>query len=185
MPRPGSKIEKSKDFKGSMIKILKSLKPWHFIITVSLILAMTSAIISLIAPNKLSDLTNYITEGIKPNMNENTINDIMSSDKIKPQDKATFMEFLNKVKQEENSDKVFKLIDELPESVYEVVKPNMNTTKIEKLAVLLATLYIISSIFGYIQQLLMATVTNNYSKKLRSNINNKIEKLPLKYFDNH
>jgi ATP-binding cassette subfamily B protein len=31
----------------------------------------------------------------------------------------------------------------------------------------------------------MANVSNNYSKMLRGNITNKINKLPLKYFDNH
>ena len=73
MPRPGSKIEKSKDFKGSVKKMLSSLKPWRIAITISFILAISAAIISIITPNKLSDLTNYITEGLKPNMNETTI----------------------------------------------------------------------------------------------------------------
>ena len=29
MPRSGGKIEKSKDFKGSMIKLFKSIKKWE------------------------------------------------------------------------------------------------------------------------------------------------------------
>ena len=39
MPRPmRGGNEKSKDFKGSMIKIIKSLKPWYTGIIVSLVL---------------------------------------------------------------------------------------------------------------------------------------------------
>ena len=39
MPRPGSKIEKSKDFKGSMKKLTKSLKKWYLGIIIALVLA--------------------------------------------------------------------------------------------------------------------------------------------------
>ena len=72
MPRPGGPgpraTEKSKDFKGSMLRLFKNLKPWKYIMGLALCLAMISAILSLIAPDKLSDLTDTITEGISPNI---------------------------------------------------------------------------------------------------------------------
>ena len=68
MPRPGGPrgrtMEKSKDFKGSMKRLLANLKKWHVLIVVSLVLAMIIAILALISPNKLSDLTDTITAGI-------------------------------------------------------------------------------------------------------------------------
>ena len=69
MPRPkGPRVqEKSKDFKGSMLRLLKNLKPWKYIMSIALILAMISAILSLIAPNKLSDFTDKVGEGLTPN----------------------------------------------------------------------------------------------------------------------
>ena len=69
MPRPGKNMvhEKSKDFKGSMKRLIGNLRPWKFIMFLSLFLAMTSAILSLIAPDKLSQLTDTITAGISPN----------------------------------------------------------------------------------------------------------------------
>ena len=69
MPRPGKSMvhEKSKDFKGSMKRLIGNLKPWKFIMILALFLAMTSAILSLIAPDKLSQLTDTITAGITPN----------------------------------------------------------------------------------------------------------------------
>ena len=91
MPRPGSKIEKSKDFKGSMKKIYKSLAPWKVLIVIAIILASISAIIYLIAPNKLSNLTNLITDGLKPNLSENTINNILNDENISIDDKNIFM----------------------------------------------------------------------------------------------
>ena len=65
MPRP-QKIEKSKDFKGSIKKLINSLKEYHLSIIIALVLAMFSAILSLISPNKLSQLADYITECLKP-----------------------------------------------------------------------------------------------------------------------
>ena len=63
MPRPGGPRvnEKSKDFFGSMKRLLSHLKPWKLIMMFALILAMISAILALIAPNKLSNFTDVIT----------------------------------------------------------------------------------------------------------------------------
>ena len=67
MPRP-QKIEKSKDFKGSVKKLIKSLKGYRIAILVGLLLSMISSILALVAPNKLSDITDYITVGLRPNV---------------------------------------------------------------------------------------------------------------------
>ena len=70
MPRPGrgpGNFEKSKDFKGSMLRLIKNLSPWKFIMCMALGLAMVSAILALIAPNKLSDFADLIGEGLVPN----------------------------------------------------------------------------------------------------------------------
>ena len=59
MPRPGGpKVsEKPKNFFLSMKRLIDSLKSWHVIMTIALVIAMVSSILSLIAPNKLSNLT--------------------------------------------------------------------------------------------------------------------------------
>ena len=66
MPRQ-REIESVKDFKGTLLRIFKSLNRWRYILVVSCILAMFAAILSTIAPNKLADVTDVISEGIKPN----------------------------------------------------------------------------------------------------------------------
>ena len=65
------------------------------------------------------------------------------------------------------------------------ITPDMNIVLLDKRVLFLAILYIISSIFSYVQGLLMAKVSNGYSKDLREQISIKINKLPLKYFDTH
>ena len=61
--------EKAKDFKGSIKRLVSELKE-HKIIIVALFLAMLSSILSIFAPNRLSDLTNEISKGLmQPIMN--------------------------------------------------------------------------------------------------------------------
>lgn len=65
MPRHRS-VEKSKDFVGTLKRLLKNLRAWKYLMIVSLILAMISSILSLIAPNKLSDFADEISIGLIP-----------------------------------------------------------------------------------------------------------------------
>lgn len=253
MPRPGPRTnEKSKDFFGSMKRLLKNLNPWKYVVIFALILAMVSAILSLIAPNKLSDFTDIITDGLKPNttkleeittsiMNnfdtdklQNKTFHILADSSISQEDSSNIMNLLNELKtvtSQEEAQKLFlslpdstlllliddikvdnqviskedelacikvllttdtkdtnsmlKKFDELPTSVYNLVKPRIDMDLVYKYVFFLASLYVISAIFSYIQNFSMTTVSNHFAKKLRSSISAKINKLPLKFFDTH
>ena len=65
MPRQ-REIEKVNDLKGTLIRLFKNLKNWKYLLIIAVILAMFAAILSTVAPNKLADVTDVITEGIKP-----------------------------------------------------------------------------------------------------------------------
>ena len=253
MPRPGPRTnEKSKDFFGSMKRLLKNLNPWKYVVIFALILAMVSAILSLIAPNKLSDFTDIITDGLKPNTTkleeittsimsnfdtdklQNKTFRILADSSISQEDSSNIMNLLNELKtvtSQEEAQKLFlslpdstlllliddikvdnqviskedelacikvllttdtkdtnsmlKKFDELPTSVYNLVKPKIDMDLVYKYVFFLASLYVISAIFSYIQNFSMTTVSNHFAKKLRSNISTKINKLPLKFFDTH
>ena len=295
--------EKPKDFMGSIKKLMKSLSSFRVLIFIALVLASLSSILSLIAPNKLSDLTDEITKGITintSNMKEleedltKNISDIgnilginldekmiyrvnssgiSSEDKIKFNDtlksissnqelilkyfselpdsvldiiigdstyndiyiskedkittirafsdidvdnkkfngissfpdsmkKALFpdtvidgieistddkVEFITLMAGSDSSsvNEMYKVMENLPISVQKVIGPKMDMDKINSIAILLACLYIISAIFSYIEGLSMIKVANGYAKKLRSSISEKINKLPLKFFDHN
>ncbi len=253
MPRPGPRTnEKSKDFFGSMKRLLKNLNPWKYVVIFALILAMVSAILSLIAPNKLSDFTDIITDGLKPNTTklekittsimsnfdtdklQNKTFHILADSSISQEDSSNIMNLLNELKtvtSQEEAQKLFlslpdstlllliddikvdnqviskedelacikvllttdtkdtnsmlKKFDELPTSVYNLVKPKIDMDLVYKYVFFLASLYVISAIFSYIQNFSMTTVSNHFAKKLRSSISAKINKLPLKFFDTH
>ena len=248
MPRRGPAPEKAKDFKGSMKRLIKHLGKWKFTMLLALTLALVSAMLALIAPNKLSDFADVISEGLVPNTkkieeitkqitlnlsSQETMTKLYLLDEnleLTDEEKIIVDEVLPKLQTEENKlillslpEKVLlyiledikvdntiitkqdqydmlmltskmdknnpennlSLIDELPKSIYSLVKPQINMNRIKKLAIFMGALYIISAIFNYIQSYSLTTVSNKFANQLRGNISLKINKLPLKYFDTH
>ena len=179
--------EKSKDFKGSIKRLFLSLNKWRYLVIFSLILAMVSAILALIAPNKLSKLTDTITLGLQPNISEKIVSDIMKDPSISDEDKVEFGNLLSisQNTDEKDTSKLLENMDKLPSSIYEIVKPKMDMTKIKSMVIILSILYILSSLFSYVESIIMTVISNNYAKKMRSDVSKKINKLPLKYFDAH
>ena len=59
----------------------------------------------------------------------------------------------------------------------------INFTKLHKILLTILILYIISALFNYLQGIIMAKISQKYAKDLRSKVDKKVNKLPLKYFD--
>ena len=64
-PRRGAPVEKAKDFKGAAKRLIKELKKFELLIIISLILAMFGAMLSIMAPDKLAQITDTITQGLR------------------------------------------------------------------------------------------------------------------------
>ena len=304
MPRPNSSNtnDKAKDFKKAIGRLFKELKDFKVLIFLSLILAVLGAILSILAPNKLSDLTDKISNGLvvntsnmkkittsitnslseeelqtkmpkilDMNLSSNSVKEIMASSTITNDEKKQFQEFLesmntsdqkslinnlttlspnilkiilkdseyenqkittddkiallnlskdpkninlpvniqkvllkditidnviitsteqyqflklmNKLDKNASAKDLYKQIDKAPKSIQKLVEPKMNMKSIKKLALILASMYVLSALFTFIEQISMTDVSNKFAKKLRKNISTKINKLPLKYFD--
>ena len=262
----GAPGEKANDFKSAIKRLFSELNRFKVLIVISLVLAALSSILSIVAPNKLSDLTDEISKGlvvnkenlqlltttIKNNMQEgmeslkkqqikqmesmgmsseqiqtqlSTQNsnsassefDIsnMSEDmknilfkeikidetKIPIEDQYTFLKAMNELglgttsenqKSSEEADnsnidanKLYSKIDEMPESIKTVIEPKMDMEAIQKIALFLVAIYLCSALFNYIESISMTDVANKFAKSLRTRISEKINKLPLKYFDKH
>ncbi len=69
------KGEKAKDFKGAMKRLFKELKSFRVLVAIALILAILGSVLSIIAPDKLSDLTDEISKGL--------VNPVMDMEAIK------------------------------------------------------------------------------------------------------
>ena len=101
---------------------------------------------------------------------------------ITNQDKVEFINTMSKVDLNEPT-KIYGELDKLSKNINELIKPSMDITKIKKVAFFLVTVYLISAIFSYFENILMVVASNNFAKSLRTKISKKINKLPLKYFD--
>ena len=245
MPRPGGMrvADKSKDFKGSIIRLFKNLDKWRKLLIISVVLSLLSAILSTIAPDKLSDVTNVISDGIKPNTenlekvsekiygsvmmnylisqsNNPTDNYLINNNqnmsdeaalqiisefnklstsskrelledveidgvKISVDDQIKFISITSSMDKSMVTEDLLIKLDKLPKSIKSLVEPKINMNDLKKRSLILAIIYILSSLFAYVQGVLMAHLSNGYSKKLRTDISTKINKLPLKYFDSH
>ncbi len=74
-----------------------------------------------------------------------------------------------------------KLTDEIQVGLF----GEMNINRVKQIAIILGSMYIINAIFIFIQDILMADVSNNFAKDLRTSISKKINQLPLRYYDLH
>lgn len=192
------KFEKAKDFKSAIKRLLKELNPFKALVILSLTLSVAASILSIVTPNILSKLTDKISNGIVPNMeNLVRINNEISSNFASGNAKDIEIdgvvistieqsEYLNVIKDIDKNAKVNELyskIDEFPDTIKSLIKPSMDLSGITRISVFIGCLYLISAIFNYIESISMTIVSNKFAKKLRSSISSKINKLPLKYFD--
>ena len=61
---PKHKTEKAKDFKGSLVKLMKYSKKYFPLIFCAIFLAVAGTVLIILGPNYLSDLTNHITSNM-------------------------------------------------------------------------------------------------------------------------
>ncbi len=95
---------------------------------------------------------------------------------------ATIFAILSAISQILGPNKIEDLFEVIQDGLVKI--DGINMTSFFKVAMTLIIIYLVGNVASYIQQLIMATVTQKTSRKLRSDINQKINKLPLKYFDN-
>ena len=119
--------DKSKDMKQAFIRLWAYMKKYNKWIITGSILAIAGSILNLIGPNKLSDVTDLITKGLKGG--------------------------------------------------------SINVEKIVSICIMLAVLYGIGFLLNFAQAQIMAIISQRLTQDMRKDISNKLNKLPLKYFD--
>lgn len=65
----------------------------------------------------------------------------------------------------------------------EPVLSSINMEAVRSISLLLVTFYVTSALIDIVRSFVMADITQRISKKMRTEINHKINKLPIKYFD--
>ena len=124
----GRNNDKPKDLVLGTKKLMKYLHRFMPVIIIAFIVSALGSVLSIIGPNKLSELTDIITEGLLT---------------------------------------------------------GIDLKAVANISLFLLILYLFSALFNFISGFIMATVANKFARELREKISKKINKLPLKYFDEH
>lgn len=125
-------VEKAKDFKGTMKKLMEHLSVYKYSIIIVFIFAVASATFNIVGPKILGKATTKLFEGVMAKI---------------------------------------------------AGTGNIDFNYIGRIIVILIGLYLLSALFGYIQGWIMSGIAMKVSYNLRKSISEKINRLPLKYFD--
>lgn len=74
-------------------------------------------------------------------------------------------------------------LQDMTEIITEGLMSEIDLEGIKKIGILLVVLYILSFVFHYIQGFIMTTITQKVTKRMRSEISRKINKVPLNYYN--
>ena len=130
----GAPVEKAKNFRGSMKRLLGYLKPRMGPLVAVFILAIVSTVFAVFAPKIMGHATTEIFNGL-----------------------------IGKMKH--------------------VPGAAIDFGAIGQIVVLLVGLYTVSAIFSYLQQFLMAGVSQKTVYEMRREVSDKLNRLPLSFFD--
>ncbi|PNR98549.1 ABC transporter ATP-binding protein [Petrotoga olearia] len=158
-------VEKPKNFWGSLKRLLGYLRPQLVPILFVISFAVLATIFMITAPKLMGNATNVLFEGIiSKNMPENT----------------TKEEAIQMLKLSGN-DQIAEMIG--PMNI--VPGQGVNYNRLIQILLTLLGIYGLSALFNWLQQYLMAGVSQKSIYNLRKEVDNKLSKLPLKYFDSH
>lgn len=125
-------VEKAKDFKGSIKKLVAYLGRYKFAILIVMIFAMVGTIFNVVGPKVLGKATTTLSEGL--------IAKIAGTGSI-------------------------------------------DLEKIGRILLFVLALYGVSAIFTFVQHYIMSTISQKVCYRLRKEISEKINKMPMKYFE--
>lgn len=128
-----SMMDKPKDFKSTLKRLLKYFRTYLPVLIMVCVIAVISTLLSVLAPKIISIVINSIEKTVKARMNGSIV--------------------------------------------------PMNYLFIYKFLVVLLGLYIMSSILVIIEQYFMANVSQNIVRDMRSEVQRKLTRLPLSFFD--
>ena len=177
----GAPGEKAKDFKGTVKRLVKTLRPYKWSLLVVLVFVVASTALTIAGPKILGHATNQI------------VDDYVS---IKAYD--AIMEGLPKGTTLPAGTKGETVLKNLPESVVSKIpssqletikqldlsqRPTFHFDVIRNIIFVLLVMYLLSALFSYIQGWIMTNITQKVTYQLRRDISQKINRLPLRYFD--
>ena len=175
--------EKAKDFKGTVKKLAKYLAEFRWQMLMVAIFAVGSTTFAIVSPKILGGATNQIVEDYVSIKAYETITSKLPNGASLPAG-TTGADVLKRLPNKSEIER------QIPSNQLETIKkldlsqrPEFHFEAIWRVVSLLIGLYILSAIFRYIQTWLMTQVTQTVTFRMRRQLSEKINRLPLSYFD--
>jgi len=175
--------EKAKDFKGTVKKLAKYLAEFRRQMFMVAIFAVGSTMFAIVSPKILGSATNQIVEDYVSMKAYETITSKLPNGASLPAG-TTGADVLKRLPNQS------EIESQIPSNQLETIKkldlsqrPEFHFDAIWRVVSLLIGLYILSAIFRYIQTWLMTQVTQTVTFRMRRQLSEKINRLPLSYFD--
>lgn len=175
--------EKAKDFKGTVKKLIKYLSDFRWQMLMVLVFAIGSTIFAIASPKILGSATNQIVDDYANMKAYEVITSKLPKGVSLPAG-TTGADVLNRLPNKSEIEK------QIPSSQLESIKkldlsrrPEFHFDAIWRIIILLVGMYVLSAIFRYIQTWIMTQVTQTVTFRMRQQLSEKINRLPLSYFD--
>ena len=175
--------EKAKDFKGTVKKLIKYLSDFRWQMLMVLVFAIGSTIFAIASPKILGGATNQIVDDYANMKAYEAITSKLPKGVSLPAE-TTGADVLNRLPNKSEIEK------QIPSSQLESIKkldlsrrPEFHFDAIWRIIILLVGMYVLSAIFRYIQTWIMTQVTQTVTFRMRQQLSEKINRLPLSYFD--
>ncbi|MBU3093121.1 ABC transporter ATP-binding protein/permease [Clostridium sp. CM028] len=169
-------VVKAKDFKGTLKRLLSYLKPQRTNFILVFIFAIVSTVFTIVGPKVSARALDKLFEGIMSKVGllqlhaqQGKIAALIKSDPAVAK-RPEVIEGLAKIKTG-----ISKIMD--------VNGGKIDFIYIRNIILLLFALYIVSTVFAFLQQYIMAGVAQKTVYNLRKEVENKLSRLPLKFFD--
>jgi len=155
--------ERSKDFRGSARRLAGRLRPEGAKLLLVLVLGIVSVGFAILGPRILGEATNVLFEGVIAEQipagvtQQQAIAGLRASGQDQLADMLSAMEL--------------------------TPGAGVDLARIARILGLLAAVYVLSALFGWMQQYLMAGIAQRTMFRLREDVDRKLARLPLRYFD--
>ncbi|MGK8510868.1 ABC transporter ATP-binding protein [Nocardia asiatica] len=163
MPSPGAPDSKAKSFAPSLERLLRRLAPERFYVGLIVALVIVSVVLNTLGPYILGKATNLVFDGVVGKQLPPGVTKDQAIDALRAEGDNTFADMLG-------------AMDVVP-------GVGVDFGAVGRVLALVLALYIGAAVFGWLQGYLLNIVINRTVKRLRSDVEDKIHRLPLRYFD--
>lgn len=180
----GAPAQKPKHFKKTLKTIAGYLRPHTFKLIIVVVFAIASTIFMILSPRILGDMTNKVVDGyVAGQAYDKVVGSLPKGAKLPPGTTgATILDHLSATQKKQipsAQQDTLRAID------FSKGRPGIDYQAIMVIGVWLIILYIVSSLFSFIQGWIMTDITQDLVYRLRQDISLKINRMTLGYFDHH